>query len=147
MPPRFFFHFFITCTSAHALIRRPHPLTQGPDSPEWERYRMREYLLDAQADLRVMYDWYRSNPLPGEPPMKPENAVGICVNESHCVQPAIDLEGVRPKGCGEEFYVCDVCKSFGPMTINGAAEAAALRCTRVAPASLRSALPAWRPRA
>lgn len=31
----------------------------GPDSPEWERYRMREYLLDAQADLRVMYDWYR----------------------------------------------------------------------------------------
>lgn len=49
---------------------------QGPDSAEWERYRAREYLRDAEADLRVTYDWYRSLPAPGHSAEEVDEHIG-----------------------------------------------------------------------
>ena len=48
----------LLCDGYESAIRRLWPLLEkGPDGPEWERYRLRQYLWDAQADMRVTYDW------------------------------------------------------------------------------------------
>lgn len=89
---------------------------QGPDSPEWERYRLRNYFMDAQADLRVIYDWYRSLPFPGDPPLATTDPLGLCTEDFHCCAPATDDEGVRGARDGTEYSVCDVCAKYGKLS-------------------------------
>lgn len=79
----------------------------------------------AQCSPRLFASRHRSNPHPGDPPLGPESAVGICTCNSHCAQPGLDAPDARPEGAAEEFYQCDVCRQFGPMTLYGARGAAA----------------------
>lgn len=46
-------------------------LKLGKEGPEWERFRLREYLMDAEVDLRAVFDWYRRAPRPHRPTIPP----------------------------------------------------------------------------
>lgn len=50
----------LLCSGMEDALRRAWDLLSlGNEGPEWERFRMREYLMDAEEDLRAIYDWYR----------------------------------------------------------------------------------------
>lgn len=54
----------LLCSGLEDTLRRVWDVLKlGKEGPEWERYRMREYLLDAEVDLRAVFDWYRRAPL------------------------------------------------------------------------------------
>lgn len=91
----------------------------GPNSAEWERYRCREYLRDAQADLRVTYDWYRSLPGPGENADSVDEYIGLCTEPHHCRLSSVDDYTVAYQ-CSPLYSTCTTCSQFGKLGAPGA---------------------------
>lgn len=128
----------LLCSGFEDILRRLADLfAQGPNSAEWERYRAREYLRDAQADLRVVYDWYRSLPGPGESADSVDEYIGLCTEPHHCRLSSVDDYTVAYQ-CSPLYSTCTCCSQFGKLGMHGAptGAGAVARCGRTGRAVL-----------